>query len=49
MTTSDYRIVRPSGEIRHLQSKVQLIHDENGKPLRLIGAVRDLTDWPGSA
>ena len=49
VTTSDYRIVRPSGEIRHLQSKVQLVHDENGKPLRLIGAVRDLTDWPNSA
>ena len=47
MDMATYRIVRPTGEVRRLQSRVQLTRDQNGKPTHMIGAVRDMTEWPG--
>ncbi len=38
------RIVRPSGEIRHLKSWGKLKTDENGLPVRMIGACLDITE-----
>lgn len=38
------RIVRPCGEIRHLRSVGVVDRDDDGRPLRLRGACRDLTE-----
>lgn len=40
----DYRIVRTDGEIRHLDGRGFATCDEHGKPLRLSGAVQDVTE-----
>ena len=40
----DYRIVRKDGEIRHLDGRGFVTFDEHGKPLRLSGAVQDVTE-----
>ena len=40
----DYRIVRPTGEIRWLHSRGRLLRDEDGRPLRLLGICQDITD-----
>ena len=41
---SRHRIVRPTGEVRMLDSHVRVIRDGEGRPMRLIGACRDVTD-----
>lgn len=38
------RIIRPSGEIRHLRSWAKLIYDSNGIPVEMIGACLDNTE-----
>lgn len=40
----EYRIVRPDGEIRTVYERAEPVHDEHGRPLRLIGTVRDVTE-----
>lgn len=40
----EYRIVRPSGEVRVVEASAQLERDEHGKPWRLTGALYDVTD-----
>src|SRR5262245_10563238 len=42
--TFAYRVVLPSGEIRLADASVALIRDRDGNPVRLCGAVRDVTD-----
>ncbi|MFN8469326.1 MAG: PAS domain S-box protein [Caldilineaceae bacterium] len=42
--TGTYRIVLPGGAIRHVQSAAVTEYDRDGRPLRLIGVVRDVTD-----
>jgi PAS domain S-box-containing protein len=37
------RIVRPSGEIRVIDTHLNIGTDENGKPLRMFGACQDVT------
>ncbi len=37
------RIVRPDGEIRHLQSVGEVVRDDNGAAIRLLGICLDLT------
>jgi len=37
-------IVRPDGEIRVLFSKGEVIKDESGRPLRLVGVCQDITE-----
>lgn len=39
-----FRVVRPSGEIRHALCRVTVEYDERDHPLRLIGAVQDVTE-----
>ena len=39
-----YRIVRPDGEIRHLRSNAEVRRAVDGKPLRLVGTVHDVTE-----
>lgn len=38
------RIIRPTGEIRHLKSWGRLKTDAHGKPVKMIGACLDITD-----
>jgi PAS domain S-box-containing protein len=40
----EFRIVRPDGTLRTLQSRGQAIFDETGKPLRMIGTAQDITE-----
>jgi PAS domain S-box-containing protein len=41
---ADYRIVRPDGELRWVNYSGQLLHDQTGKAVRMVGAVTDITD-----
>ena len=41
---SQYRNVRPSGEIRWLFARGTLFHDAAGKPVRMLGFTIDVTD-----
>jgi len=38
-----YRIVRPDGNIRYLHGQGKAIRDEQGVPLRFVGAILDIT------
>ena len=39
-----YRIVRPDGTVRHLKVDAVVMRDEAWRPLKVIGAARDITD-----
>src|SRR4029079_599530 len=45
----DFRITRPSGEIRWLSSNGRAVHDSSGNPIRIVGIVWDITDRMVSA
>jgi PAS domain S-box-containing protein len=40
----EFRIVRPDGEVRWIHTKGRAVHDEQGRPLRMLGAMLDVTD-----
>jgi len=40
----EYRIVRPSGEIRFVRAHARLIRTAEGSPLRVYGTVQDITE-----
>ena len=40
----DYRIVRPSGETRHIREHGTVIRDEDGRPLSASGVMQDITE-----
>jgi len=40
----DFRIVRPDGAVRHIQSRAVVQWNESGKPTRLAGTITDVTD-----
>lgn len=40
----DHRIIRPSGEVLWVNSQAELVRDESGRPVRLLGTVMDITD-----
>ncbi len=40
----EHRLIRSTGEIRHVYSRVKVYRDENGSPLRLQGSTQDITD-----
>lgn len=42
--TREHRIVRSDGAVRLLYTRADFIHDEHGKPLRLIGTCWDVTE-----
>ncbi|MBX3187040.1 MAG: PAS domain-containing protein [Labilithrix sp.] len=41
---NEHRIVRPTGEIRYVQARATLVRDAQGKPLRMVGIIRDITE-----
>jgi PAS domain S-box-containing protein len=40
----DHRIVRPDGDIRMLHTRAEVITDEHGAPLRMVGSCWDVTE-----
>jgi len=40
----DERIVRPDGRVRQLRSHGQVVRDEGGRPLKMVGACIDVTE-----
>lgn len=38
-----HRVVRPSGEVRHVLEKGHVVRDKHSAPLRMLGAVLDIT------
>jgi signal transduction histidine kinase len=40
----EYRIRRPDGEIRHIYRETELISDEGGRPIRMVGTLHDVTE-----
>ncbi|HXW00396.1 MAG TPA: PAS domain S-box protein, partial [Anaerolineae bacterium] len=40
----EHRIVRPDGSIRWVNEQADVVHDESGAPVRLIGIVQDITE-----
>jgi PAS domain S-box-containing protein len=43
-TSLRLRVVRPNGELRTVWAGADLVCDERGKPLKLVGAVQDVTE-----
>ncbi len=43
-TSIEYRIVRPDGDVRTVKSASEVVLDEEGRPVRMFGAVQDITD-----
>ena len=45
-----YRVRHPDGTIRHVTSRAVAMIDEEGRPMRLVGTVRDVTaEWEAGA
>jgi PAS domain S-box-containing protein len=42
--TFEYRIVRPDGGVRHVRRETELIRDDAGAVVRLIGTIHDVTE-----
>ncbi len=40
----EYRVVRPSGEVRIVHSQGDVVRDEAGRPRRMFGIVQDITE-----
>jgi len=40
----EHRIVRPGGEVRVVHRRAEVIRDERGEPLRMVGSVHDVTE-----
>lgn len=41
---TEYRIVRPDGEIRNITSQGEITYSEDGKPFRMTGMIHDVTE-----
>jgi PAS domain S-box-containing protein len=46
---TEFRIIRPDGEIRHIRAYAKLVRNEDGVAIRMIGINRDITDQRMSA
>ncbi|MFN6480396.1 PAS domain S-box protein [Nostoc sp. DedQUE07] len=40
----EYRIIRPDGSVRYVESKAEIAYDAQGQPVKLLGAVLDITE-----
>ena len=43
-TSIEYRIARPDGDVRIVRSVSEVVLDEEDRPVRMFGAVQDITD-----
>src|SRR3546814_3041327 len=43
-TVYEERIIQPDGEVRHLRSWARLTMNDDGKPVKMIGACLDITE-----
>ncbi len=41
---NEYRVERPDGDVRHVRADTKPVFDEDGKVVRIVGYVRDVTD-----
>ena len=41
---SEYRVIRPDGEVRWTSAPGQVFHDSEGEPFRIAGIMMDITD-----
>ena len=41
---SEFRVIWPSGEVRHIKANALVLRDAGGKPLRMIGVNYDITE-----
>lgn len=41
---TEFRVIWPSGEVRHIKANAQIQRDSDGKPVRMIGTNYDITD-----
>ena len=41
---TEFRVIRPDGEIRWVSARGRVLYDESGTPERLLGAVTDVTE-----
>jgi PAS domain S-box-containing protein len=41
---TEYRIVRPDGEVRMVHERAETVYDSNDRPVRLIGTIHDVTE-----
>src|SRR5215210_5659282 len=39
-----HRVVRPDGEVRFVHRQAEVLFDEEGEPLRMVGTVHDITE-----
>ncbi|MEH2183336.1 PAS domain S-box protein [Nostoc sp.] len=40
----EYRIIRPDGSVRYIESKAEIAYDAQGQPVKLLGAILDITE-----
>ncbi|MEH2224568.1 PAS domain S-box protein [Nostoc sp.] len=40
----EYRIIQPDGSVRYVESKAKIAYDAQGQPVKLLGAVIDITE-----
>ncbi|MEH2171009.1 MAG: PAS domain-containing protein [Nostoc sp.] len=40
----EYRIIRPDGSVRYIESKAEIAYDAQAQPVKLLGAVLDITE-----
>jgi len=40
----NHRIMRPDGTVRHVQQQVEVVRDDAGQPVRIMGIVQDITE-----
>jgi len=40
-----FRLLRENGEIRHIQSRGEVVLDKNGQPGTITGTAQDVTEW----
>src|SRR5215813_2271999 len=40
----EYRVIRPSGEVRYVHSRGEVIRDDSGRARRMFGSVQDITE-----
>jgi PAS domain S-box-containing protein len=40
----EFRIIRPDGDLRFVHARDEIEYDESGRPIRIFGAVQDITE-----